>query len=262
MVSAPSQRKAYSLALPFRSYLTVYLGFEFADDEFFLAELTQKPKPRGTTRDIASLCRKLWSTPSNLDSVVTSLRSGSGLFQPQILSASAFLAQVLAASQLVESLVHLERSHRIFRGHMKYDRHYRNERQMESAYLREKRYFEERTRYDLAFLSAFRALEALLGTVQIHKDKISKWLHGFDEKFGTSFCSTKWISHHEMFSSRRKRWRFDELIGRYLDVRNAVAAHGNPTPPFQLAEDQVFELQRLTENMLYHAAGRPPMPTY
>jgi hypothetical protein len=265
MVSAPSQRKAYSLALPFRCYLTVYLGFEFSDDEFFLVELTRKPKARGTTRDIASLRRKLWCNPSNLDSVVAALRSGTGLFQPQIRSASAFIAQVLAAPQLVESLVHLERSHCIFRGYMtehQYQRHYRPERQLESAYLHEKRYFEERTRYDLAFLSAFRALEALLGTVQIHKDKISKRLHAFDEKFRTSFCSTKWISYHEVFSSRRKRWRFDDLISRYLDVRNAVAAHGNPTPPFQLREDQVLELQLLVKNMLYDAAGKPPMPIY
>lgn len=265
MVSAPSQRKAYSLALPFRYYLTVYLGFEFADDEFFLLELTGKPQSTATTRDIASLLRKLSSNPSNLDFTAASLRSGSGLFQPQIRSATDFLAQVLAVPQLVESLVHLERSHGIFRGHMteyEYQRHYRHDRRSESVYLREKKYFEDRTRYDLAFLSAFRALEALLRTVQIHKHQISQRLHALDERFRTSFCSKHWTSYHEVFSSGRKKWRFDELIDRYLDLRNAVAAHANPSAPFQLREDQVFELQLLVAQMLYDAAGKPPMPTF
>src|SRR5580765_4333071 len=67
--------------------------------------------------------------------------------------------------------------------------HYRHERKSTSAYLQEKRYLEERTVYDLAFLSAFRAMEALLGTVQIHKPQIPKLLHAFDGKFRTSFCS-------------------------------------------------------------------------
>src|SRR5262249_11533532 len=78
-----------------------------------------------------------------------------------------------------------------------------------------------------------------------------------DDKFGTSFCSTRWKSYHEVFSSGRKRWRFDELITRYLDVRNAVAAHANPRPPFPLREDQVLEIQRLVASMLYDAAGKP-----
>lgn len=265
MISAPSQRKAYALALPFRSYMTVYLGFEFDDDEFFLLELTGRPNPTATTRDIASLRRKLWSNPSNLDFAAASLRSGIIVFQPQLRSACDFVVEVLAAPQLLESLVHLEQSYCIFRGYMtdyEYKRHYRHERVFETAYLHEKRYFEDRPRYDLAFLSAFRALEALLGTVQIHKDKIIKRLHAFDERFRTSFCSTQWKSYHEVFSSRRKRWRFDELIGRYLDIRNAVAAHANPSPPFRLWEDQVFELQRLVKKMLHDAAGKPPMPTF
>lgn len=177
MISAPSQRKAYELALPFRSYLTVYLGFDLADssDDFFLLELTTKPKFTATTHDIARLYRRLGPYPSNPDFLSSDMLSGTGLFHSQIRSACKFVAKILATPQLVASLTHLEQSHGLFAGHMTssyYHHHYRHDRGAESAYLREKKYLEQRTLYDLAFLSAFRALEALLGTAQIKKDEI------------------------------------------------------------------------------------------
>jgi hypothetical protein len=264
MVSAPSQRKAYALALPFRAYLTVYLGFDVADDPYeFLLELRGKPKLTDTTRDIARLYRQLGSYPSDPDVLSRFMRSGVLLHQPQIRSACKFVRRILAVPHLVAALIHLERSHGIFAGYMTnhhYQHHYRHERRLQSAYVREKNYLEERTRYDLAFLSAFRALEALLDTMQIHKHEVGKRLRATDIKFGTSFCSTRWKSCHEVFSSRRKSWRFDELITRYLSIRNAVAAHANPKPPFLLREDQVFEIQLLVKSMLYNAIGEPPMP--
>jgi hypothetical protein len=265
MVTAPSQRKAYALALPFRSYLTIYLGFEFdfGSPYEFLLELKSKPKLADTTRDIAGLYRQLGSYPVVPDVLCRFIGIGTVLFHPQIRSACNFVEKILAAPQLLESLIHLEWSHGLFAGYMTgyhYQHHYSNERRLQSAYLREKNYLEERTRYDLAFLSAFRALEALLGGMQISKHDLGKRLRALDAKFGTSFCSTRWKSYYEVFSSGRKRWRFDELITKYLDVRNAVAAHANPTPPFALREDQVFELQHLVKSMLYDAAGRPPMP--
>ena len=263
MVSARSQRKAYALAMPFRSYLTVYLGFDLVDggDDFFLAELTARPKLTATTRELASLYRQLQAHyPTNPEFLAHAMASGTGIFHSQIRGACKFVERVLAAPQLIASLTHLEQSHGLFRGHMtssQYHRQYQHERRLESAYLLEKKYLENRTVYDLAFLSAFRALEALLGTGQIKKREVGKLLHALDGKFGTSFCSKPWKSYHEVFSSRRKTWNFDELIIRYLDVRNAVAAHANPSPPFALREDQVLEIQRLVANMLYDAAGRP-----
>jgi hypothetical protein len=260
MVSAPSQRKAYALALPFRSYLTVYLGYSLNDSYEFLLELTAKPALTATTRKIASLYRQLGSDRIDLDVLSSTMVSGTRLFHPQIRSACKFVERTLNAPQLAASLTHLERSHFLFAGHMTsyyYHRHYRHQRRLESAYLREKKYLEDRTLYDLAFLSAFRALEALLGTAQIKEHDIGQRLRALDDKFGTSFCSTRWKSYHEVFSSGRKRWRFDELIAHYLRVRNAVAAHANPRPPFPLREDQVLEIQRLVASMLYDAAGKP-----
>jgi hypothetical protein len=261
MVSAPSQRKAYALALPFRSFVTVYLGYALDNSNYeFLIELTAKPALTATTREIARLYRQLGPDPVSADFLSMAMVSGTGLFHSQIRSACKFIERILLAPQLAASLTHLERSHNLFAGHMTssyYHHHYRHNRRLESAYLREKKYLEERTLYDLAFLSAFRALEALLGTMQIKQHEVGQRLRALDDKFGTSFCSTRWKSYHEVFSSGKKRWRFDELITHYLRVRNAVAAHANPKPPFTLREDQVFEIQRLVESMLYDAVGRP-----
>jgi hypothetical protein len=264
MVFASSQRKAYNLALPFRSYFTIYVGRDLANnDGEFLLELRGKPRAAATARDIACLYRPLTLYPINPDSVLSTLKSGVTVTHAQIKSACEFVTKVLAFPQLVTSLMHLERSYFLFAGHMAssyHYRHYRQQRESESAYLREKMYLEERTLYDLAFLSAFRALEALLGATQIKKLDIGIRLHALDDKFRTSFRSTRWKSFYEVLSSGRKRWRFDELIARYLDVRNAVAAHANPRPPFLLHEDQVREIQLLAKTMLYDAAGRPPLP--
>jgi hypothetical protein len=111
------------------------------------------------------------------------------------------------------------------------------------------------TVYDLAFLSAFRAVEALLGcgSRSLQKREISTKLEAFDDRHGTHFSTEKWESLHHYFTTRRRRWSFCELIADFLDTRNAVAAHANPSPPFPLAEDQVFELQNLAGAMLYES---------
>jgi hypothetical protein len=260
MVSAASQQKAYALALPFRSYLTVYLGFDLAADtsDFTLYELKAKPAVTSTTRDIAGLCRKFGDSPTILDFVVNAMHSGTLVTDSQIRLACNFVAKTLQFRQLTDCLMHLEQSHTLVAGHMTsshYYRHYREQRRLESAYLREKKYLEDRTRYDLAFLSGFRALEALLDTMRIKRNEVPHLLRAFDEKFSTSFSSTTWTSYHEVFSSKRKKWKFAEIIGRYLDIRNAVAAHANPQRPYILGEDQVLEIQRLVEHMLDSATG-------
>jgi hypothetical protein len=61
---------------------------------------------------------------------------------------------------IADALVHLEQSHYIISGFMTgsyYYAHYRWDRRVENKYLREKKYFENRTRYDLAFVSASNA---------------------------------------------------------------------------------------------------------
>ena len=92
-----------------------------------------------------------------------------------------------------------------------------------------------------------------VGTLMLRKRDIVELLHQVDIRDGTSFSSSRWRSRHEVFATGRKWWSFSELIGHYLDVRNAVAAHANPKPPFRLSVNQAREIQELVADMLYIA---------
>ena len=69
-----------------------------------------------------------------------------------------------------------------------------------------------------------------------------------------------------LLTTHRRHWSYEELIAAFLDTRNAVAAHANPSPPFPLSEDQVFELQKLAGSMVYDSImpddfdPREPLP--
>ncbi len=261
IISANSQEKAYELASPFRAFATVFLGCPPDDNAFeYLIELKSKPEPSQTIRKIAQLYNQIWQTPINLDVLVSDLRSGSVIKQDRIRYGCNFVKNLISSQRLVLCLLHLERSHYLFSGFMSssyYHYHYRYDRKAESKYVRRKKYLEDKTKYDLAFLSAFRAIEALLGTLNLKKKEIGEKVNELDRKFKTSLANTPWTSYHEVFTTRRKKWNLSDLISLYLDTRNAVAAHANPKPPFNLHEDQVYEIQRLVEHMLYQAAGQP-----
>jgi len=118
-----------------------------------------------------------------------------------------------------------------------------------TRYDLDKRYLENRIEYDTAFLSAFRGIEALLQKPHFRKNEVKALLSNADSKNGTSFSKRKYKSFHEIFSSRKRFWSYEEIIIHYLRLRNAVAAHGNIDPPNIIMEDQVFEIQMLLKSM-------------
>jgi hypothetical protein len=252
MVSARSQEKAYSLALPLRAFITVYLGMPLEEGFFeYLIELKEKPKANQSRRHICQLYRNIWESYVDFDQLCIELGSGFGLRLDQLRHACQFVRTVLSSRQMGLCLIYLERSHRLLSGYMSgsyYHYHYQHDRRAESSYARRKKYLENHTMYDVAFLSAFRAIEALLGTSNLRSHEINNKLIKLDNSFGTSFATCYWHSYHEVFSSGRKQWSILEIIKFFLKIRNAVAAHANPKPPMKLTEDQVFEIQRLVED--------------
>lgn len=259
LITSRSQERAYLLASPLRAFATIFLGSSPDDDSpyEYLVELTHKPQPTQTRTEIARLYRPIWfDDTSDPQSLGAALGSGTFLARDQLKLACRFVDGVHLRSMLRLCLLHLERSHHLYAGYMSdsyYYFHYRHERAALSPYAQRKGYLEERTRYDLAFLSAFRAIEAFLDTTMLRKRDIAELLRQTDIRDGTSFLSGRWRSRHEVFTSGRKWWSFSELIGHYLDIRNAVAAHANPKPPFRLNVDQVREIQELVADMLYAA---------
>lgn len=256
LVAARSQEKAYRLALPFRAFTTIYSGYAREEGlTEYLVELTQKPSETDSTHFIAENYLQGGRDP---DYYGLALGSGWGLLTQVMRAGSIFVKQIVQSEQHELALKYLERSHYLLSGFMTgsyYYAHYRHERREQSPSERRKNFLEMSSVYDLAFLSAFRSMEALLGcgARSLEKGEIRAKLEGLDEQYGTCFSTEKWESLYHFFTTRRRRWSYVEMITAFLDVRNAVAAHANPSPPFALTEDQVFELQNLAGSMIYES---------
>ena len=257
LIKATSQRKAYSIANCFRAILGIYTGNFLIDRIYeFLVELNCLPNSRMKYQELVRTYK-----PPQKDSVesvdtdilTSELQSGPLILLDQVKWCCEFMRKAMRRPYIADALLHLEQSHYIISGFMTasyYYAHYRWDRRFEKKYLREKKYFESRTRYDLAFVSAFRSVESILGKLQVKKHEIKACLSNLDSQYGTHFSTSKWVSHHEVLSGMRKFRPYEEVITHFLDLRNAVAAHANPKPPFILDEDQVFEIQKLAESMI------------
>jgi hypothetical protein len=147
---------------------------------------------------------------------------------------------------LAEALNHLGHSRFLFNGFMVgswYQCHYIYDRSDASRHDMRKRYFENRERYELAFVSAFKGLERFLSLNQIKKDNVERAL--IDLRSQRIQPTTMYQRRHEVFSGYRKKISYRELILHFLDIRNAVAAHANPGSPkkFWISEDNLMEIQ-------------------
>jgi len=256
LIKATSQPKAYSIANCFRAVLGIYTGNFSIDHIFeFLVELDRHPHPEMNYQELVATYKPPQKDSGYVDEDILRMELGSGsvIAHDQVKWCCDFMRKAIRNPNIADALVHLEQSHYIVSGFMTgsyYYAHYRWDRRFENKYLREKKYFENRTRYDLAFVSAFRSIESTLGKTQIKKHEIQTSLSDLDSQYGTHFATTKWVSHHEVFSRMKKFRPYKEVITHFLDLRNAVAAHANPKPPFILNEDQLFEIQKLADSMI------------
>lgn len=256
LLRASSQRKAYLLGNTFRSITTALIGEPPVQNGFeFLVELTDKPDPSMTLDELVELYRQLDDTPVRLSTLAVILQSGMALDHSKLSWVCDFMKRALVAPRFHATLLHLYQSHQMISGYMSgsfYESHYRWERKSQSRYFREKLYYEGRTQYDLAFLSVFRAIEALLNSANLRSEQIHRLLVQLDSQYGTTFAKSDYQFYHEIFSGGMKRMAYEEVIVRYLNLRNAVAAHGSLKPPRIITDDQVFEIQLLVEDMLGH----------
>ena len=255
MVVASSQRKAYLLANALRAAVTCFLGDPPLEQySGYLLELRKKPSQDMARREIADLINLPLSRARDENLILEQeLASGAGINHIQLSQTCNIVARAINHPRLLDALMHLEYSRTLVWGLMVgsfYDSHYSRDRQELTRYQLEHSYLENRFRYDSAFLSAFRGLECVLGKAGFRRSDISRLLAKTDREFGTSFSMSKHRAWHEMFSSRRKWWKHEDIISYYLELRNSVSAHGNPSPPHIVMEDQVFEIQYLLQSML------------
>jgi len=255
MLVAPSQRKAYLLGNGLRAATTCFHGnppLELRNG--FLLMLTKRPSQDMTLSELAKLINPHIS-PKSYESVMLEgeLGSGTGINHIQLYEACSIVSRAIESPRIMDALMHLEYSRTLVWGFMVgsfYESHYSRERELLTRNQLERAYLENRFRYDSAFVSAFRGIECVLGKPHFKQAEIALLLSRIDHEFQTSFSSSKHRSWHEMFSSRRKWWKYENIIAYYLKLRNAVSAHGNPSPPHIVMEDQVFEIQYLLQAML------------
>lgn len=255
LIIAKSQRKAYVLANTLRAIITCYHGIApWETFNGFLLEFQIRPTPDMSREDLVlAIAPTFIRDKSARMALEIDLGSGSGLNYIQLTNACGFASVAISHLPILDALLHLEYSRNLVWGYMVgsfYESHYCRDRQKLTRYQLEGAYLENRFRYDSAFVSAFRGIECILGAPHFKRGQIATLLEKTDHTFGTSFSSTKYRSWHEIFSSRRKWWRYEDLISYYLKLRNAVSAHGNPSPPHIVMEDQVFEIQYLLQDMI------------
>lgn len=256
LVMAQSQRKAYLLGNAFRAVTTCFQGHSPVNNlDAYLLELTVRPNPDMSRRDLACVVHLPGQIGPGPDiQVEMAIGSGTGLDHIQIARACEIAGNALEHPTILDALLHLEFSRTLVWGFIMgsyYDSHYSGDRRELSRYELEGIYLENRFRYDSAFVSAFRGIECILGKPYFKKADIFDLLARTDAAYGTLFSSAKHRSWHEVFSSKRKWWSYVELISYYLKLRNAVSAHGNPSPPHVVMEDQVFEIQFLLQGMIW-----------
>lgn len=255
LIAARSQRKAYLLGTAFRAAATCFLGMPpFSHDDVYLFELASAPTPDLSRLDLARSLAGLRDFEGSPDiAVELGLRTGTSLDHVQIAEACRIAREANKSPVVHDALLHLEYSRDLVWGFMVgsfYQSHYSRDRQELTRYELERRYLENRFCYDSAFVSAFRGIECVLDKPHFRKGEILQLLSEADGRYGTSFTSQCHRSFHEVFSTKKKMWRYADLIGYYLTLRNAVSAHGNPSPPRIVMEDQVFEIQYFLQSMI------------
>jgi len=159
---------------------------------------------------------------------------------------------------LLEALSHLGHSRYLFYGYMVgsyYHCNYKHERNELLRHQMQKRYFENRERYELSFVSAFKGIERILKVGQIRRHEIGDRLTGLG--IPDIQPETMYRRWHETFSGHKKNISYSDIIKHFLDIRNAVAAHANPSPPdrFLISEDSLMEVQLFLSELCNSVLG-------
>lgn len=255
LIAAISQRRAYLIANVFRAATTCFQGQAPSNNyDAYLLELASAPMPDLSRRNLARSIEQRYDGDRDPDiALEMAIGSGTELNHVQIARACDIVREAITQPVILDALLHLEYSRTLVWGFMVgsfYESHYRRDRRELSRYELERTYLENRFRYDSAFVSAFRGIECVLGKPHFKKTHIPGLLSKADRSYGTTFASRRHRSWHEVFSTKKKWWSYEDLIAYYLKLRNAVSAHGNPSPPHIVMEDQVLEIQYLLQSMI------------
>lgn len=258
LIKAKSRKDAYHLADIIRCYYTLAYGWTPLDmyGSFYLQELFRVPRPTWTKEDLIKALQESRSITGALEP--QSIGWGYVLDEDSLSHLKSFVIKVAGDHDLCASMSHLLESKFLFDGFMTpsyYTCHYTPQRRRIPRWLMEKRYYENRHRYETAFVAAFKGIERYFRVNDFSKNEIPTLFRNID--YEDVRFDTVYTRYHEVFSGAPKKVSYGELLAHFLVLRNAVAAHGNRKPPARLiiTEDNIYEIQLFLEELISKAAG-------
>ncbi|EIV99900.1 hypothetical protein [Thermoanaerobacter siderophilus] len=183
-----------------------------------------------------------------------SIDTGVELTKESLEDLKNFISRIYLNDDLCESLNHLLESRFLFNCFMTnsyYEYHYKYDRTEMPEWLKEKMFYENRYRYQTAFVSAFKGIESFFRVNDFRKHEIEKLFNNID--YNDISFDTVYKRRFEIFSGETEEVRYGELLVHFLKLRNAVAAHHNKKPPVIITEDNICEIQNFLVELISKA---------
>lgn len=251
LISSSKRHEAYNLLNLFKCFYTVAiqsLPMGALDNDIQLLEFVKKPNLNWGKNDwIKYLNRKVHSYDADDFKLTTMLDSGLGIFShDEAKELKILLENAFEDARLIEASANLYQSLILFDGNMNgsyYQSHYTRERECLNKDTIEKAYYEQREKYELSFLSGFKAIERLLNVNDVKRKEVCNVLDNSGLNFSSSHL--KYKRYFEIYKGKPEYSSQEEMIVHFLDIRNTVGAHANKNPPIDkmISFDSIYEIQ-------------------
>lgn len=252
VIAAKSRRQAYDIADSVRGYLCLIgRAGERVYNTFLLLETRRLPRSTWSEDQLLKALQEIEPQADHME--LAALQSGHTLMGDDLIRLPRFIPFVHKTHPVREALRHLFESLTLFDGFVAL--HFLHDYREHSRRWDEKRYFENRLRYELAFVSAFRAVEAFFGVTDIKQNEVRSMLNAHPSTAIRS--NTGYRLAIPIFGGRRVRTNYADVVGYFLKVRNAAAAHANrgAPPHLQATEKVLMQIQIFVRHLIADYSG-------
>ena len=220
LIKASDRKKAYEVGILIKSILGIYFDIYLDNIHgvYYLQELIKLP-PNKSKIDLKTILKRTihyWYD----DFLRRQLLQGPILDKRQLKHFIDLFTRFYYDGRLSESISHLLESVTTYDVILK--KNHTTAKIFSEAEL-EKRYYENRNKFELSFLSSFKGLERIFDVNDIKKNEIEGLLKKYKME--------KEIYTRKFDKKIKYKIAYAQLIEYFLDIRNAAAAHGNKNPP-------------------------------
>lgn len=252
VIESNSMAEAYCLADIIRGFYSVFYGWTPLEtgSNFYLKKLNDIPNAKWTTEDISNATIDV---DVGIEDLIL-VDSGVQLTEGSLEDLKNFISKIYPNDGLCESLNHLLESRVLlncFMTNSYYEYHYKYDRSEMPEWLKEKMFYENRYRYQTAFVAAFKGIESFFRVNDFKEHEIEKLFNNIN--YNDISFDTVYKRRFEIFSGEPEKVRYGELLAHFLKLRNVVAAHHNKKPPVIITEDSICEIQEFLVELITKA---------